>query len=115
MIAHLPYFVALWLLFIGIYGAVTSRNLIHLITCISVSQSGSYVMLLALGDRPDGAPPILGSVPQGRRMVDPVVQALVLTDIVVGVTIAALLLALAVQAYKRFGTLDPEKLRELRR
>jgi multicomponent Na+:H+ antiporter subunit C len=53
-------------------------------------------------------------VPPGTPAVDPVVQALVLTDIVVEVTVTALLLALAIQAHKRFGTLDPDELRVLR-
>jgi multicomponent Na+:H+ antiporter subunit C len=39
--------------------------------------------------------------------VDPVVQALTLTDVVVGVTVAALLMALALQTHKRTGSLDP--------
>ena len=43
-----------------------------------------------------------------------VVQALVLTDIVVGATVTALLLALALQVHKRKGTLDPHQLRPLR-
>jgi multicomponent Na+:H+ antiporter subunit C len=47
--------------------------------------------------------------------VDPVVQALTLTDVVVGTTVTALLLALAVQAHKRYGTLDPQDLRPDRR
>jgi len=44
-----------------------------------------------------------------------VVQALTLTDVVVGTTVTALLLALSVQAHKRYGTLDPRKLRADRR
>ena len=36
-----------------------------------------------------------------------------LTDIVVGATVTALLLALALQLHKRRGTLDPEALRPL--
>jgi multicomponent Na+:H+ antiporter subunit C len=35
---------------------------------------------------------------------------LTLTDVVVGTTVTALLLALSVQAHKRYGTLDPRKL-----
>jgi multicomponent Na+:H+ antiporter subunit C len=46
--------------------------------------------------------------------VDPVVQALTLTDVVVESTITALLLALAVQAMKNFGSADPTALRQLR-
>jgi multicomponent Na+:H+ antiporter subunit C len=34
--------------------------------------------------------------------------------VVVGVTVTALLLALAVQEHKRFGTLDPHELRAMR-
>jgi multicomponent Na+:H+ antiporter subunit C len=42
------------------------------------------------------------------------VQVLVLTDIVIEATVTGLLLALAVQAHKRFGSVDPDKLRALR-
>jgi multicomponent Na+:H+ antiporter subunit C len=42
------------------------------------------------------------------------VQALTLTDVVVGTTVTALLLALAVQTYKRYGTLDPRELQPAR-
>jgi multicomponent Na+:H+ antiporter subunit C len=48
------------------------------------------------------------------KAVDPVVQVLVLTDVVIGATVTAMLLALAVQAHKRFGSLDPQELRALR-
>jgi multicomponent Na+:H+ antiporter subunit C len=34
-----PYLVAAWLFLIGLYGIVTSRNLIHLVACLSVTQS----------------------------------------------------------------------------
>jgi multicomponent Na+:H+ antiporter subunit C len=50
----------------------------------------------------------------GTRTVDPVVQALTLTDVVVAVAVSALLLALALQAQKRHGTLDPDELAEVR-
>jgi multicomponent Na+:H+ antiporter subunit C len=47
-------------------------------------------------------------------VVDPVVQTLTLTDVVVEATVAALLLSLAVQAHKRFGTLDPDEIGSIR-
>jgi multicomponent Na+:H+ antiporter subunit C len=43
-----------------------------------------------------------------------VVQALALTDVVVEGAVTALLLALAIQAQKRFGTLDPHELVQLK-
>lgn len=111
--SFLPYAVAAWLLFVGLYGIVTSRNLVHLIICLSVVQSSTYVLLLAVGYRAGAVAPIFYDIapPPATTAVDPVVQALALTDVVVGTTVTALLLALAVQVEKRLGTLDPEDMR----
>ncbi len=110
----LPYLVAIWLFLVGVYGIVTSHNLIHLILCLAVSQSSTYIFLLAIGYRTGAAAPIFADIPVGTPAVDPVVQALTLTDVVVEATVSALLLALAVQAHKRFKTLDPDELRSMR-
>ncbi len=110
----LAYAVVIWLFLIGLYGIVTSRNLIHLIMCLAVTQSATYVLLLSIGYRHGAGPPIfVGSSPEVPA-VDPVVQALTLTDIVVGATVMALLLALAVQVHKHRGTLDPNALGPMR-
>jgi multicomponent Na+:H+ antiporter subunit C len=113
-LSWLPYAVAAYLFIIGLYGIVTSRNLIHLVVCLSVVQSSTYVVLLSIGFRTGATAPIFLNLPPGTRAVDPVVQALTLTDVVVGVTVSALLLALAVQIHKRSGTLDPNGLTSLR-
>jgi multicomponent Na+:H+ antiporter subunit C len=108
-----PFAVAVWLLLVGLYGIVTSRNLVHLILCLGVVQASTYVLLLAIGYRTGAAAPIFADIPVGTRAVDPVVQALTLTDVVVEATVMALLLAITLQVDKRFGTVDPDKLREL--
>jgi multicomponent Na+:H+ antiporter subunit C len=79
-----------------------------------VCQSGSYVLLLGLGFKWQAGPPIFYDHPPGTPAVDPVLQALVLTDIVIGAAVTALLLAIAIQVQKRRGTLDPQRLRPLR-
>jgi multicomponent Na+:H+ antiporter subunit C len=109
-----PYAVAAWLLLAGLYGVVTSRHLVHLVICLSVAQASTYVLLLAIGYRTGGRAPIFYDIPAGTPVVDPVVQALTLTDVVVEATVSAVLFALAVQAHKRFGTADPDRLGELR-
>ncbi|MDP9223256.1 MAG: cation:proton antiporter subunit C [Actinomycetota bacterium] len=109
-----PFFVAAWLLLTGIYGIVTSRNLIHLVVCLAVVQSSTYVLLLAVGYKLHAGAPVFLNFPLSTPAVDPIVQALVLTDIVVGATVTALLLGLVVQTHKRSGTLDPEALHSLR-
>jgi multicomponent Na+:H+ antiporter subunit C len=91
-----------------------SRNLIHLIVCFNVAQPSTYVLLLSIGYRAGATAPVFADVPPSVPAVDPIVQALTLTDIIVGTTVAALLLSLGVQAHKRWGTLDPEELQSLR-
>ncbi len=109
----LPYVIAGWLFVMGLYGIVTSRNFVHLVMCLAVLQSSTYVLLLGIGYKVGGVPPVFAGVKVGTPAVDPIVQALMLTDIVVEATVVALLLSLAVQQQKRTGTLDPDKLREL--
>jgi multicomponent Na+:H+ antiporter subunit C len=110
----LPYLVAVWLLIIGLYGVATSRNLVHMVVCLTVVQASTYVLILAVGYRQGASAPIFKDLPSSTPAVDPVVHALVLTDIVVGATVSALLLAIAIQVHKRRGTLDPAKLKPMR-
>jgi multicomponent Na+:H+ antiporter subunit C len=113
-VSYLAYGVAAWLFLVGLYGTVTSRNLIHLVVCLTVVQASTYVLLLAIGYRDDATAPIYADISTSRPVVDPVVATLTLTDVVVEATVAALLLSLAVQAHRRFGTLDPDELGALR-
>jgi len=111
---HLPYYVAAWLFVVGLYGVITSRHMVHLVICLTVVQSSTYVLLLTIGYRAGAAAPVFLDIPPGTPAVDPVVQALMLTDVVVEVTVTALLLALAVLAHERTGKLDPNDLGILR-
>ena len=107
---YLPYAVAAWLFLVGLYGVVSSRNLIHLSICLSVMQSGTYVLLLAIGYKNKATAPIFRGVHVGHPAVDPIVQALTLTDIVVSVTVLALILALALDVHKQSETVDPDQI-----
>ena len=112
---YLPYIIAIWLFAIGLYDIVTSRNFVHAILCLNVIQSSTYVLLLAVGYKAGAIAPVFKDIPVGTATVDPVVQALMLTDIVVQATVTAVLLALTVQVYERTGTLDPNELNVMRR
>ena len=111
---YLPYLLSAWLFVVGFYGVVASRHLVHLAVCLTVMQSSTYVLLLAIGFRHGGTAPIFKDVAPGTRVVDPVVQALTLTDVVVSVVVLALILSLAMQAYHRSGSADPDRLHPLR-
>jgi multicomponent Na+:H+ antiporter subunit C len=114
MMGVLPYVVAVLVLLIGLAGVALSRDIIHLVVALTVAQSSTYVLLLAVGYRSGGTAPIATGAPPNARFVDPVVQALTLTDVVVSVVVAAVLLAIAVQVQRREGTHDPDRLRTMR-
>jgi multicomponent Na+:H+ antiporter subunit C len=114
-----PFLVVAWIVAVGLYGMVTSHDLIHQIVCLIVVQSSTYVLLLAVGYVTGGLAPYFSDVSSHVSghpgfFVDPVVQALTLTDVVVEAAVTALLLSFAIQAHKRFGTLDPHQLAEFK-
>jgi multicomponent Na+:H+ antiporter subunit C len=112
--SYLPYAVAVWICVVGIFGIVTSTNMIHLALCLTVTQSSTYVLLLAVGYVNGGGPPIFKGVKLGTTAVDPVVQSLTLTDIVVSITVLALILALALDVHREAGSINPDEMAELR-
>src|SRR5690348_3959833 len=111
---YFPFIVVAWILGVGLYGIVTSRHLVHLIMCLVVVQTSTYVLLLGVGYKTGATSPIFADIPVGTPAVDPVTHALMLTDIVVEATVMALLLALAIQAEERAGSVDPDQLRIMR-
>ena len=113
--SFLPFAVAAWLFVIGLWGIVSSRNLVRSVLSLTVVQSSTYLVLVGVGYRSAGKAPIVADIPPVEKLVDPTVQVLVLTDIVIEATITALLLALVIQAHKRFGSVDPADLRPLRK
>src|SRR5258708_7720838 len=80
---YFPFVVVAWILGIGLYGIVTSRHLVHLIMCLIVVQSSTYVLLLGVGYVTGAVAPYFYDVPVHTPAVDPVVQALAPTDVVV--------------------------------
>lgn len=112
--SYLPYAAAVWLFVVGLYGVATSQNIIHLTVCLTVMQSSTYVLLLAIGYRAGATAPIFTNIAPSTPAVDPIVQALTLTDVVVSVVVAALILALAIALHRRGEDEDPDLLRNVR-
>lgn len=113
---YYAYLVAVFVLLVGAFGIVRSRNLIHAVVSLSVAQAGTYVLLLAIGFQKKATPPVFGSpaTKPTKSVTDPLVQAMTLTDIVVSATVTALLLAIAVQVSKRHATIDANELAALK-
>ena len=106
------------LILIGLYGALTNRNIMRMIVSFTIANTGVNLVLVAVGYMRGRTAPILDeAVPVGEaaaRIIDPVPQALVLTAIVIGLGITALMLAYTYKLYQTKGTLDISKCRELK-
>ncbi|HEC86870.1 MAG: cation:proton antiporter [Thermoplasmata archaeon] len=118
MIYNIPYIAVMLLILVGLYAVIAKRNIIKIIMGISIIESGVNLFLVALGYREGGLAPIFTNLPEKTQipgqLVLPVPQALTLTSIVIGVAVLALMLALAVQIYKHYKTLDVRSVRRLK-
>ncbi len=108
------YLLALLLFCVGIYGVLSQRNLIKIILGIVIAEHAVLLLFILVGYRLNGRAPILSPDAPITQMVDPLPQAVVLTAIVIGLGTTALLVALAMRLYGKYGTYDITKIRELR-
>jgi len=112
------YSLCLLLILVGLYGVVVSRQTVKIVISLLIMQHGVHLLLLLIGYRDGGMPPIMDygeTVTSFAGLaVDPLPQALVLTSIVIGLGVLALMVALCVRLYERYGTFDITEIRRLR-
>ncbi len=110
--------VGLLLIIIGLWGVLTQKNLLKIIIGFSVFDTGLHVVMVSIGYFKDRLAPIIDEAVDisdaGNQIVDPVPQALVLTAIVIGLGVTALMLAYALKMYKDKKTLDVSGFRDLK-
>lgn len=108
------YLLCLVLFSLGIYCILRKRNIIKIIVGIIIIEYAVNLFFILVAYRMGGRSPILSSQAEIVNMVDPLPQALVLTAIVIGLATTALLVAIAMRIYEKYGTFDITKIRELR-
>ena len=108
------YMMCLALFCVGVYCILVKRNLIKIIIGIGIVEYAVNLFLILIAYRWDGRAPILQEGVIVKDMVDPLPQALVLTSIVIGLAVIALLVALAVRIYEKYGTFDITEIRRLK-
>ena len=106
------------LILMGLYGALTHRNILRMIVGFTIASTGVNVVLVAVGYLPGRTAPIMdAAVPvaeASQRIIDPVPQALVLTAIVIGLGVTALMLAYAYRLFRTRHSLDISNFTELK-
>jgi multicomponent Na+:H+ antiporter subunit C len=103
---------------VGLYAVIAKKNLIKVILGVAILDYALNLLLVLVGYRTGGTAPILprGESPAAlaATAVDPLPQALVLTSIVIGLGITALMVAMALRLHEKYGTFDTEAMRKLR-
>ena len=106
------------LILIGFWGLITRTNMIKMIISIAIAETGLQVAMIAIGYLNGRTAPILDAavskIHAVQQVVDPVPQALVLTAIVIGVAVNALMLTFVIRIYQKKKTLNIREDRELR-
>lgn len=92
---------ALLIFLTGTLGVLHSRNIIKSIISIGIMDIGAVLFFLGINYSKGMVPPI-GT--QTANMADPVVQALMITAIIIGVAVTALALMMFIVLYHRYGT-----------
>ncbi len=109
------YGVPIYLMIMGILIVITTKNLFKMLLGLSVMESGVNLLLVALGYVKNATAPIFSKYPElYEKVVDPIPQALVLTAIVIGVAFLGMGLAIVLRIKEKYGTVDVDKLKELK-
>lgn len=106
------------IILVGLYIIMSHKNIIRIIVGFSIFDTGTHIVLVALAYVKGKTAPILDnavSVEEAvSKIVDPVPQALVLTAIVIGLGVTALMLAFAMKMHKENGTLDIRSFKDMK-
>jgi multicomponent Na+:H+ antiporter subunit C len=110
----ITYILCFILFLVGLYGAVTMRNLVKIAISLSVMEFSTFLFFALIGYIDKGVAPIVNPTEPDMIYVDPLPQALVLTAIVIGLATTALLMAVIIRLYRKYGTFDIREIKNLR-
>ncbi len=103
---------------VGLYGVLVKKNIIKIVLGLIIMDYAVNLFLIMLGYREGGVAPIIteGTVMTEftTNSVDPLPQALVLTAIVIGLGVIALMVSICIRLYERYGTFDITEMRRLK-
>jgi multicomponent Na+:H+ antiporter subunit C len=110
MISTVVLTTGLLLILIGFWGMFAHRNILRIIIGFSLMGTGSHIVIVAIGYVKNGTAPIvdrtMSAADAVSRAVDPIPSALVVTAIVIGMAVTAVMLAYAIRLYDSKKTLS---------
>jgi multisubunit Na+/H+ antiporter MnhC subunit len=98
------------LVLIGFWGMLTHRNILRIIIAFSLIDTGIHIVIVSIGYVANRTAPIIDSAlspsEAPSRVIDPIPSALVVTAIVIGLSVTAVMLAYAIRLYESKKTLS---------
>ena len=103
---------ALLLFGIGFLNLLLQKNLIKKIIGLNIMDTGVYLFLAAMGYIEGRVAAIVteGQTIDPNHYINPIPAGLVLTGIVVSVSVSAVMLSMTVMLYRRYHTLNVDKI-----
>lgn len=98
----------------GLYGVITRHNLVKIAISLSVMEFSIFLLLALIGYTDGAVAPIVDPADPVKTYVDPLPQAMVLTAIVIGLATTAMLMAVIIRLYRKYGTFDIREIKNLR-
>lgn len=105
------------LILTGLWGILSQKNLLKIILGFTIFDTGVNVVMVSIGYVKGKTAPILDVIPAKhalKSIVDPVPQALVLTSIVIGLGVTALMLVYAIRLYRDKKSLNINNFKDLK-
>ncbi|RBQ22410.1 hypothetical protein ALNOE001_21570 [Candidatus Methanobinarius endosymbioticus] len=107
-------FTAAAFIVVGLFAAIFLDNIIKKIIGIAFIEEGANLFIVALGYKAGGVVPIflpgMSADWFAANSAYPLPQALVLTSIVIGASTLAVMLAISMVLYKKYGTLSASEI-----
>jgi multicomponent Na+:H+ antiporter subunit C len=106
------------LLITGLWGLLTQRNLLKIVIGFTIFDTGLNIIIVSMSYLKGRTAPIIDrsvdAANTGKLFADPVPQALVLTSIVIGLGVTALLLAYVLKMHREKKSLDINSFTDLK-
>lgn len=103
---------------IGLYGLLSQKNLLKMVIGFAIFDTGIHILMVSIGYIRNRKAPILdeavNSANAVNELVDPVPQALVLTAIVIGLGITALMLSYVLRMHQKKNSLEINQFKDLK-
>lgn len=103
---------------IGLWGLLTQKNLIKIVIGFGLFDTGTHILMVSLGYIKNRTAPIIDEAVDvshaAKSVVDPIPQALVLTAIVIGLGVTALMLSYVLKMYQKKKSLEINNYKDLK-